>query len=78
MTDSAGQKDRPGAGSYSEEMRVEGIPINCYLNHNPETRSVEIVRVMPRGIPDELVKAFPTEDEAWAWVRNEFRLRRLP
>jgi hypothetical protein len=78
MTDSAGRKDRPGAGSYSEEMRVEGFPINCYLNHHPETKRAEVVRTMPRGVPDVLVKDFADEDSAWAWVRNEFRLRRLP
>jgi hypothetical protein len=78
MTDTAGQKDRPGAGSYSLEMSVEGIPINCYLNHHPKTGRAEVVRMTPPGVPDELVKAFPTEDAAWAWVRNEFRLRRLP
>jgi hypothetical protein len=44
MTDSAGQKDRPGAGSYSLEMNVEGIPINCYLNHHPQTGKAEVVR----------------------------------
>jgi hypothetical protein len=78
MTDSAGQKDRPGAGSYSLEMRVEGLPINCYLNHHPKTGKVEIVRMMPRGVPDQLVKDFSDEDSAWAWVRNEYRLRRMP
>lgn len=78
MTDSAGQKDRPGAGSYSLEMLVEGIPINCYLNHHPKTGRVEIVRIMAPGIPDELVKDFNDEESAWAWVRNEYRLRRMP
>jgi hypothetical protein len=78
MTDSAGQKNRPGAGSYSLEMRVEGIPINCYLNHHPETGRVEIVKMMPRGVPDRLVKDFSDDDSAWAWVRNEYRLRRMP
>jgi hypothetical protein len=78
MTDSAGQKDRPGAGSYSLEMNVEGMHINCYLNHSPATGTAEVVRMMPSGVPDELVKAFPNEEEAWAWVRNEVRLRRLP
>ena len=78
MTDAAGQKDRPGAGSHSLEMTVEGIPLNCYLNHHPKSGRVEIVRIMPQGVPDEVVKSFPDEDSAWAWVRNEFRLRRLP
>lgn len=78
MTDLNGQKDRPGAGSFSLEMRVEGIPINCYLNHHPVTGRAEIVRIMPRGVPDQLVKDFPDEDSAWAWVGAEYRARRLP
>jgi hypothetical protein len=78
MTTRAGQKNRPGAGSYSLEMRVEGLPFNSYLNHHPRTGRAEIVKMMPRGDPDQLVKDFADEDSAWAWVRNEYRLRRLP
>jgi hypothetical protein len=59
-------------------MRVEGIPINCYLNHHPETGRVEVVKQMARGVPDELLKDFDHEDAAWAWVGNEYRHRRLP
>ena len=78
MTDRSGKKNRPGAGSYSLEMRVEGLPINCYLNHHPRTGRVEIVKMMPLGVSDHLVKDFPDEDSAWAWVGAEYRLRRLP
>jgi hypothetical protein len=78
MTDARGQKNMPGAGSYSLEMQVEGVPINCYLNCNPTSGRIEIVKMLPRGYPDALLKDFPDEDSAWAWVRNEYRLRRLP
>jgi hypothetical protein len=78
MTDATGQKDMPGAGSYSLEMSVEGIPINCYLNNHPNTGRVQIVKMMPRGVPDQLVKDFPDEASAWAWVTAEYRARRLP
>jgi hypothetical protein len=78
MTDEAGRKNRPGAGSYSLEMQVEGVPINCYLNANPVTGRVEIVKMMPPGYLDQLVKDFASEDEAWAWARNELRHRRMP
>jgi hypothetical protein len=77
MTDLAGQKNRPGAGSYSQEMWVEGIALDSYINHHPETGRVEIVRMMPPGVPDELIKDFPDEEAAWAWVRNEFRMCRV-
>jgi hypothetical protein len=78
MTDASGKKDRPGSGSFSQEMFVEGAPLNCYLNCHPDTGRVEIVRIMPPGVPDELVKDFASEDAAWAWVRGEVRARRMP
>jgi hypothetical protein len=78
MTDFEGQKDRPGAGSYSLEMHIEGFPLHCYLNYNAETKRVEVVRILPRGVPDQLAKDFSDDDSAWAWVRNEFRCGRLP
>jgi hypothetical protein len=78
MTDEDGRRNRLGAGSYSLEMRVEGAPINCYLNHHPETGRVEVIKQMPRGVPDKLLKDFDDEHAAWTWVGNEYRHRRLP
>ena len=78
MTDAAGRKDKPGAGPHCEEMFSEGVPLNCYLNYNPRSERVEIVRIMPPGIQDELVNDFPDEESAWAWTRAEVRARRLP
>jgi hypothetical protein len=48
------------------------------LNNHSITGRVEIVKMMPPGQPDRLVKDFPDEDSAWAWARNEFRHRRMP
>jgi len=78
MTDAAGGKDRPGAGRHCEELFADGVPLNCYLNYNPESERVEIVRIMPAGEQDELVKAFPDEDAARDWIRHEVRANRLP
>lgn len=78
MTDEAGHKDRQGAGPHSEEMFVEGKGLDCYLNYNSESERVEIVRMMPRGVPDQLVRDFPDEESAWAWTRAEVRSYRLP
>jgi hypothetical protein len=78
VTDAAGRKDRPGAGPHCEEMFSEGVPLNCYLNYNPQSERVEIVRIMPPGVQDELVNDFPDEESAWAWTRAEVRARRLP
>jgi hypothetical protein len=78
MTDGTGRKNRPGAGSFSLEMHIEGVPLNCYLNNHPKTGRVEIVKMAPRNFPDQLVKDFASDEEAWAWARNEFTHRRLP
>jgi len=78
VTDAAGRKDRPGAGSHCEEMLIEGNPLNCYLNYNPETERVEVVRIMPPGVPDQLLRDFPDEESAWAWTLSEVRVQRLP
>jgi hypothetical protein len=78
MTDAAGGKDRPGAGHHCEELSADGVPLNCYLNFNPQTGRIEIARIMPHGAPDELVHDFPDEDSARAWIRHEVRANRLP
>jgi hypothetical protein len=78
MTDAAGGKDRPGAGRHCEELFADGVPLNCYLNYNPKSEQVEIVRMMPSGVQDELVKDFPDEDTARDWIRHEVRANRLP
>ena len=78
MSDATGRKDRPGAGLHCEEMFVDGMSLKCYRNYNPESTRVEIVRIMPRGVQDELLRDFPDDESAWAWARAEVRARRLP
>jgi hypothetical protein len=58
-------------------MSIGGTPINHYINHNPQTGRVEIVKPMPPGQADQLVKDFPNEPSAWAWAEAEFRAGRL-
>jgi len=47
MTDTTGHMNRPGAGPSSYSLSLNGIPINHYINHNPQTGRVEIVKPMP-------------------------------
>jgi hypothetical protein len=49
MTDATGHMNRPGAGPSSYSLSLNGIPINHYINHNPQTGRVEIVKPMPRS-----------------------------
>jgi hypothetical protein len=78
MTDAAGGKDRPGAGRHCEDLFADGAPLNCYLNYNPQSGRVEIARIMPPGVQDELVRDFPNEDSARDWIRHEVRAGRMP
>jgi hypothetical protein len=67
MSDATGHMDRPGAGPLSSStMAIGGIPINHYIHDNPITGRVEIVRPMPPGVPDQVVKEFPNRTVAWA------------
>jgi len=77
MTDATGHMNRPGAGPFSSNMSIGGMPINHYINHNPQTGRVEVVKPMPPGIQDQLVKDFSNEASAWAWAEAEFRAGRL-
>jgi len=77
MTDATGHMNRPGAGPSSSSMYIGGIPLNHYINHNPETGRVEIAKPMLNGVLDELVKDFPDEASAWAWAEAEFQAGRL-
>jgi hypothetical protein len=78
MTDAAGGKNRPGAGPHCEELFADGVPLNCYLNYNPQSGRVEIARIMPSGVQDELLSEFEDEDSARAWMRAEVRANRMP
>ena len=78
MTDLTGHKNRPGAGPYSSDMLIDGIPLNHYINDNPTTGRAEIVKPMPPGTDDVLVKDFANRPAAWEWAKNEFGAGRLP
>jgi len=77
MSDATGHMNRPGAGPFSSNMFVGGIPLGHYLNHNPQTGRVEIVKPMPPGTLDKLIKDFPNETAAWDWAEAELRAGRL-
>ena len=66
MTDATGHMNRPGAGPSSYSLSLNGIPINHYINNNPQTGRVEIVKPMPPGVDDWLVKDFADEGSARA------------
>ena len=78
MTDATGHMDRPGASPASSSLYVSGIPLNVYINYNPQSGRVEIVKPMPAGTPDELINDFPDAASARAWANEDFTSGRLP
>lgn len=78
MSDATGHKNRPGAGPFSTDMLIDGIPLNVYINDNPQTGRVEVVQPMPKGQDDKVVKEFHDRPSAWEWAKQEFLAGRLP
>jgi hypothetical protein len=77
MSDATGHMDRPGAGPFSTNEFVDGIPTNHYTHQNPENGKVEVVRSNPPGTPDAVVKEFPDRTTARLWLRQEWLAGRL-
>jgi len=67
MADATGHVDRPGAGPFSTNEFVGGIPTNHYTHENPETRRIEVVKANPPGVPDLVVKEFDDRGVA-LWI----------
>jgi hypothetical protein len=73
MSDQTGHMDRPGAGPLnSANISMSGIPTNHYWHHNPETGRYEVVRSMPAGTPDVVVREFGSFADLQAWVNDEW------
>jgi len=77
MSDAIGHMDRPGAGPFSTNEAVDGIPTNRYTHENPETGRVEVVRANPPGVPVTVVKEFSDRIAARLWIREEWLGGRL-
>ena len=60
MSDARGRMDRPGANPLnSARIFCRGrVRTNCYWHHNARTQKFEVVRLMPVGTPDLVLKEF--------------------
>ena len=73
MSDATGHMDRPGAGPLNSANIVIGaIPTNHYWHHNPETGKYEVVRSMPSGTPDVVVREFNNFSDLQTWTADEW------
>jgi hypothetical protein len=77
MSDATGHMDWPGAGPFSVQVYVDGIPIPYYTHPNPITNRIELIEINPPGTPDQLLMDFQNVETAHLWIKNEFRLGRL-
>jgi hypothetical protein len=77
MSDATGHMDRPGAGPFSTNEFVDGVPTNHYTHENPETGRIEVVKSNPSGVPDAVVREFDDRGAARLWIRDEWLAGRL-
>lgn len=78
MSDATGHMDRPGAGPLnSASIAFCGILTNHYSFENPETGLFEIVKGMPSGTRDQVIKIFSSRPDLENWARSEFDAGRL-
>jgi hypothetical protein len=72
MSDATGHMDRPGAGPFSTNEFVDGIPTGHYTLENPETHKVEVVKANPPGTPDTVVREFDNRGDARLWLAEQW------
>ena len=77
MADATGHMDRPGAGPWSVNEFVNGIPTGHYTHPNEQTGKVEVVKANPPGVPDAVVREFSDSYAAKLWLRTEWLAGRL-
>jgi hypothetical protein len=77
MTDETGHMDRPGAGPFSANEFVNGVPTGHYTHENPETGKIEVVKSNPPGTLDSVVKEFSDRVTAKLWIAEEWLAGRL-
>jgi hypothetical protein len=69
MADVTGRRDRPNAGPLnSAQITMHGIATNYYWYQNDTTGKYEIVKSMPPGEHDQVVKEFATMRDLQNWV----------
>jgi hypothetical protein len=73
MADATGHRDRPNAGPLnSAQIRMNGILTNYYWYQNESSHRYEVVRAMPAGTGDVVVKEFTNMLDLQNWVNEEW------
>ena len=72
MADATGHRDRPNAGALnSSQIAVHGIATNYYWYQNETTGKYEVVKAMPAGERDQVVREFGNMLDLQNWVNEK-------
>lgn len=73
MSDAIGLWDRPEAGPpNSASIIIDRTYTDHYWHHNPETGKFGVVRWMPSGTPDLVLREFDSFLELWSWTNAQW------
>jgi hypothetical protein len=69
MSDLTGLWDRPEASPFnSAPLVINHTYTDHYWHHNPDTQKFELVKRMPAGTPDLVIREFDNFFELWTWT----------
>jgi hypothetical protein len=72
MADATGHRDRPTAGPFnSGQIEVHGIATSYYWYHNEATGKYEVVKAMPAGKRDQVIKEFDNMLDLQSWINED-------
>lgn len=75
--DATGHMDWPGAGPFTFQVYIDGIPTQYHTCPNDASGWVQLIK-SNKGGRDTLVKSFSSERRAHEWLREGVRTGRLP
>lgn len=72
MADATGHRDRSNAGPLNfGQIEVHGIATSYYWYHNETTGKYEVVKAMPMGEHDQVVKEFDNMLDLQSWINED-------
>jgi hypothetical protein len=78
MSDATGHMDWPGAGPFSLQEYVDGLPVPYYTHEDSVTGHIQLIKINPSPTRDTLVKEFVDRASAHSWLEAELRSGHQP
>ena len=76
MTDATEHMDWPGAGPFTVQVRIGGLPVPYYTH--PDQGRTLLIKSNAVGVRDTLVREFADRFAAQEWIEREYRTGRRP